>query len=43
MVFLKKLKEDLAFKQKQQEEAKAKKEMAEKLAKGGPILGGIKK
>lgn len=36
--------EDLAFKQKQKEEAKAKKEMASKAAGKGPLVsGGIKK
>ncbi|CDK25197.1 unnamed protein product [Kuraishia capsulata CBS 1993] len=36
--------EDLAFKAKQKAEAQARKEMASKAAKGGPLVGGgIKK
>uniref|UniRef100_A0A060TAG8 ARAD1D23826p n=1 Tax=Blastobotrys adeninivorans TaxID=409370 RepID=A0A060TAG8_BLAAD len=36
--------EDIAFKQKQKAEAQARKEMAAKASKGGPLVsGGIKK
>ena len=38
------LQADLEFKKKQQEDAKARKELAAKAAKGGPLVGGgIKK